>query len=86
VTGGTSGIGRALAFELEAFKIRVNTIAPSHVRSDIWTARGLAPEIYNRMLAAKAPNIRSAAPENRRTFRKSSASWNPTRQAGLPAR
>jgi NAD(P)-dependent dehydrogenase (short-subunit alcohol dehydrogenase family) len=61
------GFGRALAFELGAFKIRVNTIAPALVRSDIWTASGMAPEIYDRMLAAKGaeyPLGRTGEPED----------------------
>ena len=43
---------RALAFELGHFGIRVNVVAPSLVRSDIWIVRRDEPEAYDRMLAA----------------------------------
>ena len=43
---------RALAFELGHFGIRVNVVAPSLVRSDIWISAGMTPEAYDRMLAA----------------------------------
>jgi NAD(P)-dependent dehydrogenase (short-subunit alcohol dehydrogenase family) len=44
---------RSLAFELGPVGIRVNVVAPSVVRSNIWLRAGMAPEAYEKMLKAR---------------------------------
>ena len=44
VTGGGSGIGRAIAVRLAKDGVRVNAIAPGAIRTNIWNETDLSPE------------------------------------------
>ncbi|HVL34074.1 MAG TPA: SDR family oxidoreductase, partial [Burkholderiales bacterium] len=64
---GVEGFTRAAAFELGPHGVRVNCIAPSLVRSDIWTSAGMSAERYEAMLekrAAEYPLGRVGEPED----------------------
>lgn len=51
--GGVEAFTRSLAFEVGPVGVRVNAIAPSLVRSDIWTSAGMTPTQYENMLAER---------------------------------
>ena len=64
---GVEGFSRALALEVGPLGIRVNVVAPSLVRSNIWLAAGMSRESYERMLkdcGAKYPLGRTGEPED----------------------
>jgi NAD(P)-dependent dehydrogenase (short-subunit alcohol dehydrogenase family) len=64
---GVEGFSRALAFELGPHQVRVNVVAPSLVRSDIWLASGMSSEAYERLLAERGreyPLGRTGEPED----------------------
>jgi len=64
---GVEGFTRAMALELGPAGVRVNCVAPSLVRSDIWLSAGMAPERYEAMLAergAEYPLGRVGEPED----------------------
>jgi NAD(P)-dependent dehydrogenase (short-subunit alcohol dehydrogenase family) len=64
---GVEGFSRALAFEVGPDGVRVNVIAPSMVRSNIWLAAGMSAETYDRTLAergAEYPLGRAGEPED----------------------
>ncbi len=50
---GIEGFTRSLALELGPAGVRVNCVAPSLVRSDIWISAGMTPAHYEQMLAAR---------------------------------
>jgi NAD(P)-dependent dehydrogenase (short-subunit alcohol dehydrogenase family) len=52
--GAVESLTRALAIELAEAGIRVNAVQPALVRSDIWTAAGMAPAAYEALLEARA--------------------------------
>jgi NAD(P)-dependent dehydrogenase (short-subunit alcohol dehydrogenase family) len=63
---GVEGFSQALAFELGP-EVRVNVVAPSLVRSDIWLASGMSSETYERLLAERGseyPLGRTGEPED----------------------
>lgn len=51
--GAIEALTRALAVELATDRIRVNAVAPSLVRSDIWLAAGMDAPAYEALLAAR---------------------------------
>jgi 3-oxoacyl-[acyl-carrier protein] reductase len=51
---GVEGFTRSMALEAGPAGVRVNCLAPSLVRSDIWTSAGMPAERYERMLAERA--------------------------------
>jgi NAD(P)-dependent dehydrogenase (short-subunit alcohol dehydrogenase family) len=51
---GVEGFTRSMALELGPAGVRVNCIAPSLVRSDIWTSAGMSAERYAQLLAERA--------------------------------
>jgi NAD(P)-dependent dehydrogenase (short-subunit alcohol dehydrogenase family) len=51
---GIEGFTRAMALELGPAGVRVNCVAPSLVRSEIWLSAGMTPERYEGMLADRA--------------------------------
>jgi len=51
---GVEGFTRAMALEAGPAGVRVNCLAPSLVRSEIWTSAGMPAERYERMLAERA--------------------------------
>jgi 3-oxoacyl-[acyl-carrier protein] reductase len=51
---GVEAFTRAMALELGPAGVRVNCLAPSLVRSDIWLSAGMPPERYEEMLAERA--------------------------------
>jgi len=64
---GVEGFSRALAFEVGPLGIRVNVVAPSLVRSNIWLSAGMSPEVYERMLVDRGgeyPLGRAGEPED----------------------
>jgi NAD(P)-dependent dehydrogenase (short-subunit alcohol dehydrogenase family) len=64
---GVEGFSRALAFEVGPLGIRVNVVAPSLVRSNIWLAAGMSREVYERMLCergAEYPLGRTGEPDD----------------------
>jgi NAD(P)-dependent dehydrogenase (short-subunit alcohol dehydrogenase family) len=63
---GVEGFSRALAFELGP-EVRVNVVAPSLVRSDIWLRSGMSSDTYERLLAERGseyPLGRTGEPED----------------------
>jgi len=52
--GAVEALTRALALELGEAGVRVNAVQPALVRSDIWTAAGMAPAAYEALLEARA--------------------------------
>ncbi|MCZ7658126.1 MAG: SDR family oxidoreductase [Xanthobacteraceae bacterium] len=65
--GGVEAFTRALAYEAGPAGVRVNAIAPSLVRTDIWTSAGMSPDAYNGMLRARGreyPLGRAGTPED----------------------
>jgi 3-oxoacyl-[acyl-carrier protein] reductase len=65
--GALEAMVRALAVELGPRKIRVNSIRPSLVRSEIWTRSGMDPEQYDALLrsrGAQYPLGRAGEPED----------------------
>jgi NAD(P)-dependent dehydrogenase (short-subunit alcohol dehydrogenase family) len=64
---GVEAFSQALAFEVGVDGIRVNVVAPSLVRSNIWLAAGMSAETYERTLAergAEYPLGRAGEPED----------------------
>ena len=64
---GVEGFSRALAFEVGPDGVRVNVVAPSMVRTNIWIAAGMSAETYERTLAkggAEYPLGRAGEPED----------------------
>jgi NAD(P)-dependent dehydrogenase (short-subunit alcohol dehydrogenase family) len=65
--GGVEAYTRALAFESGPSGVRVNAIAPSLVRSEIWTSTGMAQTNYDAMLVERGreyPLGRTGEPED----------------------
>lgn len=52
--GAVYGFTRALAIELAGEGVRVNSVSPGLVRSDIWTSAGMAPDDYERYLEMRS--------------------------------
>lgn len=50
---GIEGFTRSMALELGPSKVRINCIAPSLVRSEIWISAGMPPAQYERMLSER---------------------------------
>ena len=50
---GVEAFSQALAFEAGPDRVRVNVVAPSLVRSNIWLAAGMSAETYERTLAER---------------------------------
>ena len=64
---GVEGFSRALAFEVGPDGVRVNVVAPSMVRTNIWLAAGMSAETYEQTLAkggAEYPLGRAGEPED----------------------
>jgi len=64
---GVEAFSRALALEVGPAGIRVNVIAPSLVRSNIWLAAGMSADAYERLLTEKGteyPLGRTGTPED----------------------
>jgi 3-oxoacyl-[acyl-carrier protein] reductase len=64
---GIEGFSRSLAFEVGRLGIRVNVVAPSLVRSNIWLRAGMSQESYENMLKARGaefPLRRTGEPED----------------------
>ena len=64
---GVEAFSRALAFEVGPDRIRVNVVAPSMVRTNIWLAAGVDAETYEQTLAkggAEYPLGRAGEPED----------------------
>jgi 3-oxoacyl-[acyl-carrier protein] reductase len=64
---GVEAFSRSLALEVGPAGIRVNVVAPSLVRSNIWLAAGMSADAYERLLTEKAaeyPLGRTGTPED----------------------
>ena len=64
---GVEGFTRSMALELGPAGVRINCVAPSLVRSDIWISAGMTPARYEQMLAergAEYPLGRVGEPED----------------------
>lgn len=64
---GIEGFSRSLAFEVGPLGIRVNVVAPSLVRSNIWLRAGMSQQSYDNMLIARGaefPLGRTGEPED----------------------
>ena len=64
---GIEGFSRSLAFEVGRLGIRVNVVAPSLVRSNIWLRAGMSQDSYDTMLKARGaefPLGRTGEPED----------------------
>ncbi len=64
---GVEAFSRSLAFEVAPMGVRVNVVAPSVVRSNIWLRAGMTQEAYDAMLkalGAEYPLGRTGEPED----------------------